>query len=99
MQSAVCGRPAPLETLPGVGDDIDRLQARICAEFREMPGLMLTLAQAARLFSIDMTDCERTFGTLVEAGVLTTDGRTFRSAACCLSHPSCEDRLRIRAGV
>jgi hypothetical protein len=88
-----------VETPRGVRHDIDRLQARICAEFGEMPGLILTLAQAARLFSINTTDCERIFRTLLGAGVLTTDGRTFRSGACFVSHPSRENRLRIRAEV
>lgn len=50
------------------------------AEFREMPGLTLTSAQAALLFSLDRAQCERVLGTLVAAGVLTTDGRAFARA-------------------
>jgi hypothetical protein len=57
------------------------LHARVSAEFREMPGLTLTLAQAARLFSIDSTRCERVFGALVERGVLSTDGRAWVTGA------------------
>jgi len=53
------------------------LYVRVAAEFREMPGLTLTIAQAARLFSIDSARCERIFSTLVERGVLTTNGRAF----------------------
>jgi hypothetical protein len=53
------------------------LRTRISAEFREMPGLKVTLAQAARLFSVDPIRCERVLGALVEGGVLRTDGRAF----------------------
>jgi hypothetical protein len=60
-------------------DELD-LHARVSAEFREMPGLKLTLAQAARLFSIDSTRCERVFGALVERGELSTDGRAWARA-------------------
>ena len=56
------------------------LRARITAEFHEMPGLRLTLAQAARLFSLDLARCERVLGLLVAGGVLTTDGRAFARA-------------------
>lgn len=45
-----------------------------------MPGLTLTSAQAALLFSLDRAQCERVLGTLVAAGVLTTDGRAFARA-------------------
>jgi hypothetical protein len=45
-----------------------------------MPGLTLTLAQATRLFSVDSTRCERVLATLVEVGVLSTDGRVFARA-------------------
>jgi len=53
------------------------LCARVWAEFREMPGLNLTLAQAARLFSIDRARCARVLDVLVVSGVLTTDGVAF----------------------
>lgn len=46
------------------------LLRRIEAEFREMPGLRLTLSQAARLFSVDLLECERVLQTLVRAGRL-----------------------------
>jgi hypothetical protein len=60
--------------------DLLALQARVTAEFREMPGMRLTLAQAARLFSIDAARCARVLGALVERGVLATDGRAFARA-------------------
>jgi hypothetical protein len=60
--------------------DLLTLQGRVSAEYREMPGLMLTVAQAARLFSIDRTRCEHVLSALVARGVLTTDGRAFAHA-------------------
>jgi hypothetical protein len=56
------------------------LQLRVSAEFLEMPCLALTLAQAARLFSIDAAQCERVLSALVDRGVLSTNGRTFARA-------------------
>ncbi len=55
------------------------LRTRVHAEFREMPGLTLTLPQACRLFSIEPTRCERVLGALVRAGHLATDGKAFAS--------------------
>lgn len=60
--------------------DLQALQMRVSAEFREMPGLTLTLPQAARLFSIDAARCERVLGALVEGGVLATNGHAFARA-------------------
>jgi hypothetical protein len=60
-------------------DDPD-LCTRIEAEFREMPGLTLTLPQAARLFSLDLDRCERVLDALVHGGLLRTDGRSFARA-------------------
>ncbi len=56
------------------------LQARIHAEYREMPGLKLTLAQASRLFNLEPVRCARALETLVIGGVLWTDGRAFLHA-------------------
>jgi hypothetical protein len=53
------------------------LADRIAGEFDEMPGLALTLAQAARLFAADPAVCERTLNGLVKAGVLWTNGHVF----------------------
>ena len=55
------------------------LCTRVRAEFREMPGLTLTLSQASRLFSIEPTRCERVLDVLVDAGHLATDGVAFAS--------------------
>jgi len=57
-------------------DDAELLR-RIEAEFREMPGMILTLAQAARLFSLDLPECERVLQTLVKGGQLRICGGSF----------------------
>jgi hypothetical protein len=78
--SCDCGCSPELAPLRWDASDLHVLQARVSAEYREMPGLRLTLAQAARLFSIDAARCTRVLGSLVERGVLATDGRTFARA-------------------
>ena len=50
-----------------VGGEILR---RAEGEYREMPGLSLTLPQAARLWGLDCDTCERVLATLVERRVL-----------------------------
>jgi hypothetical protein len=56
---------------------IDDLCTRIQAEFREMPGLRLTLPQAARFFGLEPARCRVVLETLVQAGQLVSDGRVF----------------------
>jgi len=46
------------------------LVERIRGEFREMPGLQLTLGQAQRLFGLDPAACRHVIDTLVEASFL-----------------------------
>jgi hypothetical protein len=46
------------------------LTARARAEFLEMPGLCLTLAQASRLCSATPEDCQRVFEELIAEGLL-----------------------------
>jgi hypothetical protein len=43
---------------------------RITAEFRELPGMVLTLKQASRFLGVDEAACERILTTLTTAGVL-----------------------------
>jgi hypothetical protein len=62
------------------GDD-RTLCERVLGEFREMPGLVLTEPQAARLFCIEHETCARILGSLVESGALRTDGRVFAARA------------------
>ena len=58
----------------------DNLLARIEAEFREMPGLSLTLQQACRLWATEHDQCSQVLRDLADAGVLqrTPDGRYCR---------------------
>lgn len=56
------------------------LHVRIHAEYEEMPGLKLTLPQAARLFNLEPARCAQALDALVNVGVLRTDGRTFLHA-------------------
>jgi hypothetical protein len=55
----------------------DVLLTRIRAEYREMPGLCLTFAQACRLWQLDSATCERVLHALVAEHFLgrTTNGR------------------------
>lgn len=53
------------------------LQARIRAEYDDMPGLNLTLPQASRLFNCDATTCARALARLVAAGALSVDEGSF----------------------
>jgi hypothetical protein len=60
--------------------DEHALCLRVWSEYREMPGLNLTLPQAARLFSLDHARCARVLFTLVKRGMLATNGRAFTRA-------------------
>ena len=51
--------------------------ARIRAEYQELPGLRLTLSQAARLFNLELACCARVLDGLVKNGALWTNGREF----------------------
>jgi hypothetical protein len=54
---------------------------RAQAEFREMPGLRLTEAQAARLLSFDSALCSAVLETLVDRRFLTRRNNTFQRAS------------------
>ena len=53
-------------TMPAFREAILRVEG----EYREMPGLSLTLAQAARLWGLDQGTCEQVLTRLVERRVL-----------------------------
>lgn len=57
----------------------ENLLRRVRAEFREVPGLRLTVAQAQRLWGLDRSTCEAVLGRLTETQVLSqgADGRVF----------------------
>ena len=58
-------------------EQCETLRARIEAEYREMPGLSLTVAQASRLWSLDNERCAELLASLIDGGFLrcSTDGR------------------------
>ncbi|HET9468241.1 MAG TPA: hypothetical protein VFO48_07515 [Vicinamibacterales bacterium] len=55
---------------------------RVRGEFREMPGLTLTLAQAGRLWSLDTATCTEVLTGLVSSGFLSrrADGAFCRAS-------------------
>lgn len=65
------------EYAPAPGDHAPELHARIHAEYSEMPGLKLTLRQAARLFNLDVEHCQSVLSALVERGALASAGGSF----------------------
>jgi hypothetical protein len=60
--------------------DLQRLVQRARNEFIEMPGLQLTLPQAARLWGLDQTASRHVIDVLVESAFLrwTTRGTVMR---------------------
>ncbi len=63
----------PRSILPRERRDIASRKAlvrRVRAEFDEVPGMCLTLAQAARLFDLDIVVCGRILAELMETGLL-----------------------------
>jgi hypothetical protein len=61
----------------------DAVLARVEAEYRAMPTLSLTLAQARRLWNLDSLECAAAFERLTAAGFLrrNPDGRYRRASA------------------
>ena len=61
----------------------DLLVARIRGEYREMPGLRLTFAQACRLWQVDAATCDIVLHILVDEGFLIhrQDGSFIASSA------------------
>jgi hypothetical protein len=57
-------------THPPVEPPSRRLLQRIRSEYDEMPGLKLTLPQAARFWHLDQATCESALESLVREGVL-----------------------------
>lgn len=55
----------------------DNLRDRVRGEYREMPRLRLTVAQAARLFNLDHAQCGQLLDTLVTDGAICTNGREY----------------------
>ncbi len=68
---------APAKKLPYSND----LTAMIRAEYHEMPGLRLTLSQAARLWNVDLNTCAHALESLTHAGFLYRSGDSFMIAS------------------
>lgn len=56
----------------------ESIARRVLAEFDEMPGLMLTPRQAARLFGLDHDLCRSVLDSLVDMAYLREIGGTIR---------------------
>ncbi len=58
------------------------LVERVRGEFMEMPGLQLTMSQAARLWGLDTTACQHVVEVLVESSFLrwTPNGKIVRAS-------------------
>jgi hypothetical protein len=63
-------RPDEAILLPAFQKVTPALLAQIRGEFREMPGLTLTLRQASRLWNLDPLTCDVALRTLVEEDFL-----------------------------
>ena len=50
--------------------NMETIARRVLAEFDEMPGMALTLLQAARLFGLDQDRCRVVLDALVDAAYL-----------------------------
>ena len=59
-------RPVDMRTMPAIREAILRVEG----EYREMPGLSVTLPQAARLWGMDRSTCELVLANLIERRVL-----------------------------
>jgi hypothetical protein len=67
---------------PRAGSLTEQVLSRIRGEFREMPGLSLTLRQATRLWNLDAVTCDIALRILVEERYLDHTRRgAFRLAA------------------
>ena len=60
--------------------DAEPLIARVVGEYRDMPGLSLTVRQAQRLFGLDAITCQRVLDSLVEVGHLSWRAGRFSKA-------------------
>ena len=69
---------------------------RVRGEFREMPGLSLTLAQARKLWSVDTATCSEVLSLLVDCGFLSlrADG-----AFCRASDPAVRSLRMAKAAI
>ena len=57
-------------TTRGDTQELESLASRVRGEYREMPGLRVTVAQACRLWQVDASTCEMLLEQLVREGFL-----------------------------
>jgi len=50
--------------------NVETIARRVLSEFEEMPGMSLTLRQAARLFGLDQDFCREIMDTLIDSAYL-----------------------------
>ena len=74
MRSLPASRHADASTA-GALEFRPALEARIHAEFRELQGLRLSLAQSARLFGLDRASCLSVLESLLRKRVLKRDSQ------------------------
>ncbi len=68
-----------MDTTQTPNDNLTDLAMRARAEFREMPGMCLTTAQAARLWQLTPDQAQELLLDLVKAGFLVRrDGQRYR---------------------
>ena len=63
----------PVTYAPPSMDRLEDLACLVHAEFQEMPGMHLTLAQAQRLWNLSAGDCATVFEYLLSSGLLAED--------------------------
>ena len=88
MTRTVSTRTDSVRSRPSEKKGPSRMLQRIRGEFGEMPGLMLTLSQAARLWSLTTSEAKAALTELIDGGFLMRDpqGRYRRRGSC----PRCE---------
>jgi hypothetical protein len=60
----------PMEQIQTIASPLEEVIRRVRAEYLEMPGLQLTVAQAARLWQLDLVSSEALLSTLVQSRFL-----------------------------
>ena len=59
-----------MEHIQTIASPLEDVIRRVRAEYLEMPGLQLTVAQAARLWQLDLVSSEALLSTLVQSRFL-----------------------------
>lgn len=75
MTTTLLPPPVPQRRVRSHRGDTDALDARVRAEYLEMPGLCLTFEQARRLWALDYGECRGVLDRLVTQGFLTRSTR------------------------